>query len=126
MLASILSFVLIAASAYALPPRYPHTSQRSLSNPVTWVTKLDSIAADTDVRLEWAGGDGYGWQVYYIPQWAEQSNYHVRRLLPYSSGRVADLSAYRYRQEHYFYLYDLAHSQERCLSCWYHFVSLRD
>jgi len=77
MLASIFIFVLLAVSAAALPPRYPHSAQRSLSEPVTWVTKPESIAADTDVRLEWTGGDGYGSQVYFIPQWAEQASYHV-------------------------------------------------
>jgi hypothetical protein len=75
MLFSLISFALLSASAFALPSHYP--SPRSLNAPVSWVTHPDSIPSDSDLRLEWQGGDGNGWQVYYIAQWPEQSEYHV-------------------------------------------------
>lgn len=77
MLFAVLSFALLSISAFALP----HAASRSASSPVTWITEPASIPADSDVRLEWQGGDGYGWQVYYIPQWSQQTVYHVSSTL---------------------------------------------
>lgn len=80
MLISVFSFVLLAIPAFAAPPQYPRPrrSARSVQvQPVTWVTQFESLPADTDVRLSWDGGDGHGWQVYFIPQWHKQLEYEV-------------------------------------------------
>jgi len=106
MLFSLLSASLLAISAFALPPRYP--AIRSLGAPVSWVTAPEVIPADTDLRLEWQGGDGYGWQVYYIPQWPSQSVYHVSYLLP--TLLIADQVAGRHCPEHNFNRDDLAYT----------------
>jgi hypothetical protein len=82
MLFSLLSFVLLSISAFALPQGRP------ASSPVKWITEPTSIPADSDVRLEWQGGDGYGWQVYYIPQWSQQTVYHVSTLIRPASSQL--------------------------------------
>lgn len=81
MLVAVLSLLLLTIPAFAAPPKYPRRSQTVFKQPVTWVTHFDSIPADTDVRLQWGGGDGHGWQVYFIPQWHKQLEYQVSLVI---------------------------------------------
>lgn len=73
----LITFLLLALPSFALPPQYPRRSQKVLRSPVKWITYFESIPADSDIRLEWTGGNGK-YQVYFIPQWPQQLEYEVR------------------------------------------------
>jgi hypothetical protein len=68
LLIQVLTLALGSLSALALPPRYPRADTQASQvtvkpvKPVKWITDLGaSIPADSEVKLEWEGGDGNGW-----------------------------------------------------------------
>ncbi|KAK8858449.1 hypothetical protein IAR55_002676 [Kwoniella newhampshirensis] len=70
---------LLSTSAAPLP--YSHSTSRQNQaltpyTPVRWLTHFGtSIPDDTVINLEWEGGSGEGFEVYYIPQWPHQTDY---------------------------------------------------
>lgn len=64
-LINLLTVILTSVAVRAAPPRWPRDVKQVYQaqiKPVRWVTTFDgSIAADSDVQLEWSGGDGRGW-----------------------------------------------------------------
>ncbi|CAD6570268.1 MAG: hypothetical protein TREMPRED_005708 [Tremellales sp. Tagirdzhanova-0007] len=73
LLAFLHTFALAAPlkKTYALPKPiyYPF-------NAVHFRSTYSSIPPDTKIELAWEGGSGNGYEVYYIPQWADEENYY--------------------------------------------------
>ncbi|WVQ65946.1 uncharacterized protein L199_004124 [Kwoniella botswanensis] len=73
----LLSLFVVAA------PITPSSSKRLPEfEPVRFLNHFGtSIPADTKITLEWQGGSGRGFDVYYIPQWPEQTDYYPVELV---------------------------------------------
>nr|XP_031859615.1 uncharacterized protein CI109_004890 [Kwoniella shandongensis]KAA5526687.1 hypothetical protein CI109_004890 [Kwoniella shandongensis] len=74
---SIFTSTFTFTSASPLPVNY-HQEDNTLApyTPVKWLNHFGSrIPDDTVMHLEWEGGSGHGFEVYYIPQWPGQTDY---------------------------------------------------
>ncbi|WRT67635.1 uncharacterized protein IL334_004607 [Kwoniella shivajii] len=70
----LLSLFVTAAPISESPRR--HSAQSTTFEPLRWLTRFGAnIPADSTVDLQWEGGSGQGVDVYYIPQWPEQTDY---------------------------------------------------
>ncbi|WWC88829.1 uncharacterized protein L201_003742 [Kwoniella dendrophila CBS 6074] len=74
----LLSLFVSAAPTPITPESLKITqSQTAILEPVKFLNHFGSnIPADSNVKLEWQGGSGKGFDVYYIPQWPEQTDYY--------------------------------------------------
>ncbi|WVR09761.1 hypothetical protein IAU60_006837 [Kwoniella sp. DSM 27419] len=67
----------LVVSASPIPVQTHSRHEEPSSEPVRWITHFGpSIPADTKVNLEWTGGSGLGFELYYIPQWPQQTEYY--------------------------------------------------
>ena len=86
MLAFIYLPVLLLAPLSSLArssdPGASHGKRYYPWNNVQWVTPLKSVKADSVVELQWRGGSGNGYEVYFVPQWDRQDVFEVRLSLP--------------------------------------------
>ncbi|WVF69300.1 hypothetical protein IAT40_004076 [Kwoniella sp. CBS 6097] len=73
-LVAIFLSLFVSVSAAPLPdPRFTESN----IEPVRFITQFGStIPPDTKVHLQWEGGSGLGYELYYIPQWPEQLEYY--------------------------------------------------
>jgi hypothetical protein len=96
--------VLAARGPPALGPR----KTRSYGyQPIRWLTRFGGeVVADGSIDLEWTGGSGQGYEVYFIPQWPELEQYYVSyvpftlRCVVRSAVTKTDPTARRYRLDH--------------------------
>ncbi|RXK38571.1 hypothetical protein M231_04204 [Tremella mesenterica] len=69
----ILFLTLLLSLSSTLGAPYGGTRHR----PVQWLTNFGGrIKADIEMTLAYKGGNGYGWEIFYIPQWQGQADYH--------------------------------------------------
>ncbi|WWC62393.1 uncharacterized protein I303_104989 [Kwoniella dejecticola CBS 10117] len=77
-----LSLFASAAPVNGSPKRWSSSSQAVAFEPVRFINHFgSSIPADTAITLEWTGGSGRGFDVYYIPQWPQQKDYYPVELV---------------------------------------------
>ncbi|WVW84493.1 hypothetical protein I302_106527 [Kwoniella bestiolae CBS 10118] len=75
-----LSLLATAAPITSSSKRLPN--QSSDFEPVRFLNHFGaSIPAESTIKLEWQGGSGQGFDVYYIPQWPEQVDYYPIELV---------------------------------------------
>ncbi|RSH89274.1 hypothetical protein EHS25_002386 [Saitozyma podzolica] len=60
------------------PPAVGPRKTRSYGyQPIRWLTRFGGeVVADGSIDLEWTGGSGQGYEVYFIPQWPELEQYY--------------------------------------------------
>ncbi|OCF31298.1 hypothetical protein I317_02213 [Kwoniella heveanensis CBS 569] len=69
-------FLSVSVSAAPVPNPDPRFTETDIA-PVRFITQFGStIPPDTKVHLQWEGGSGLGYELYYIPQWPEQLEYY--------------------------------------------------
>ncbi|WWC70609.1 uncharacterized protein I206_104560 [Kwoniella pini CBS 10737] len=80
----LLSLFVSAAPISSSPKRIP---QAVAYEPVRFINHFgSSIQPDTSINLEWTGGSGKGFDVYYIPQWPQQKEYYPVELVSGSTS----------------------------------------